>query len=142
MESKSPRTAPWRPLASISPLAKSFVSRQDVGKRLIFLKWHGRGRRFEPVQVHQTICSRTPLGSSSGNHVFLVSSVEAHLVEQRQRRKYNPLMQKLAIFTDQARISSCNESVPDSIFKKPGIEILYGLLGRGPHTVKAYPSTV
>jgi hypothetical protein len=32
-----------------------YVLRQTVCKRLIFLKWHGRGRKFESHQVHQTL---------------------------------------------------------------------------------------
>jgi len=47
------RTRPWRPPEFTSPLAKSFVLRQTICKRLIFLKWHGRGREFESLQVHQ-----------------------------------------------------------------------------------------
>jgi hypothetical protein len=54
VESKPRKPAPWRPMASKSLSAKSFVLRQFVCKCLIFLKWHGRGRRFEPDQVHQT----------------------------------------------------------------------------------------
>jgi len=53
VESKRPKVAPWRPLKSKSPPAKSFVLRQTVCKRLIFLKWHGRGCEFESHQVHQ-----------------------------------------------------------------------------------------
>ena len=53
VESKRQKAAPWRPPESTSPLAKSFVLRQTVCKRLIFLPWHGRGREFESHQVHQ-----------------------------------------------------------------------------------------
>src|ERR1019366_10568107 len=64
VESKLPKTAQWRPPASKSPLAKSFVSGGNLCKRLIFLKWHGRGRRFEPVQVHQNVSNtRSPTTS-------------------------------------------------------------------------------
>jgi hypothetical protein len=44
---------PWRPPASKPPPAKSFVFCENPRKSLIFLKWHGRGREFEPPQVHQ-----------------------------------------------------------------------------------------
>src|ERR1035438_2905836 len=55
VESRRPRVALWRPPASKLPCAKSFVSGQNPCKRLIFLKWHGRGREFESHQVHQNI---------------------------------------------------------------------------------------
>src|ERR1039458_1835930 len=55
VESRRQKVAPWRPPASKSPRAKSFVSGGTVRKGLIFLKWHGRGRRFEPDQVHQNV---------------------------------------------------------------------------------------
>jgi len=53
VESRRRKSRPWRPPESTSPLAKSFVLRQTVCNRLIFLKWHGRGREFESHQVHQ-----------------------------------------------------------------------------------------
>jgi hypothetical protein len=53
MESRRPKVAQWRPPASKSHIAKSFVFGQNVRTRLIFLKWHGRGREFESHQVHQ-----------------------------------------------------------------------------------------
>src|SRR5271165_864270 len=74
------KAAPWRPPASTSPLAKSFVLRQTVCKRLIFLKWHGRGREFESHQVHQNkaqqnidlrkwLCASTSRKRSRGVHL-------------------------------------------------------------------------
>jgi hypothetical protein len=53
VESKPTKAHHWRPLASKPSAAKSFVLLQTVCNRLIFLKWHGRGHRFEPDQVHQ-----------------------------------------------------------------------------------------
>src|SRR4051794_39323762 len=41
-------------MASKPPRAKSFVCGKKLCKRLIFLKWHGRGQGFESLQVHQT----------------------------------------------------------------------------------------
>src|ERR1019366_1538457 len=50
--------------ASKSCYAKSCVSGVPAPKSLIFLKWHGRGRRFEPVQVHQNVSNtRSPTTS-------------------------------------------------------------------------------
>src|ERR1039457_1392554 len=69
VESRRPKVAPWRPLASKSPFAKSFVSGGSVRKRLIFLKWHGRGREFESHQVHQNI---------SNTYRFLPSQTRSH----------------------------------------------------------------
>ena len=56
VESRHHDVAAWSPPASTaskSPLAKSFSLLENVRKRLIFLKWHGRGREFESHQVHQ-----------------------------------------------------------------------------------------
>jgi len=45
-------------MASKSPTRKSFVSGENVCKRLIWLPWHGRGREFESHQVHQNLFRR------------------------------------------------------------------------------------
>ena len=47
--------ARWRPPESKPPLAKSFILRQAVCKRLIFLKWHGRAHS---LQLARAILSR------------------------------------------------------------------------------------
>jgi len=70
------REDPWRPPESTWPLAKSFVLRQTVCKRLIFLKCHGRGREFESHQVHQiprTLTAPPPrLPSRTGSKTKLI----------------------------------------------------------------------
>ena len=76
VESRSPhgvqtpkKDAQWSPPASKSYCAKSCVSGVPACKRLIFLKWHGRGREFESHQVHHNVSNtyRFP-ASQERNH--------------------------------------------------------------------------